>query len=481
MESQQVSVLIVGAGPTGLLLACELARYGMSFKIIDKKSEPTKTSNAAGIQPRTVELFADIGIANRFIDAGIPCQRMNFRYNNHTLLQFDVGTIDSLYKYILFLPQCDTEKLLSAHLNELGGKIDRSVEFLDFVEMDSGIKARLINQNGVEEWVMCDWLVGCDGAHSVVRNQAGIMFPGDEITEQFVVADGEMEMKQPLDEVNIFASDGTVLAAFPLGHDRYRIAANLLTPVVDKVVTDDQVKTLVSERSGKEVNVRSIHWASPFWIHSKMANAMRKGRVFLAGDAAHIHSPVGGQGMNTGIQDAYNLAWKLAYVLQEKVSERLLDSYQIERQQVIRKVVDTSDRLTKALIATNKLGIFLRNQVMRIINTQPWIKKKILMRLTQLDICYQGVGERFRDVVLEDGRHLHDYLDKKKFNIVLVGEVQASVISGLEERHGDRVSVVNIKQRFYGNKTAAVYVVRPDMYVCYQGSSHADTAAVMPA
>jgi 2-polyprenyl-6-methoxyphenol hydroxylase-like FAD-dependent oxidoreductase len=421
-------ILIVGAGPTGLMMACELARYHVPFRIVEQKLERTATSNAAGIQIRTLEIFSDIGIVDRFLEQGVECEGMQFSFDGKDIFNLSIDVADSIYKFILMLPQSDTEALLEAHLESMGFHVERNktlntlVEYEDYIDVIIGA-----------ERLQCSWVIGCDGAHSTVREMAGISFPGDDLEDRFVVSDVHVTGILHHNLVNAYANVGTVLAIFPLGKDRYRLAANLHGG--HKELSEYDVKTLVNTRAGKNVNVVSASWISPFWIHSKLAEKMRSGRIFLAGDAAHIHSPVGGQGMNTGVQDAYNLAWKLAYVLHGKADISLLDSYELERRPVIQEIEKNSERATKLMISKSRILASLRNLAFKFINSQLWLKKKIVMQLTQLAMRYANspiidyserapksapaVGERAPDVILSDGKHLHDYFNHTEYNALI--------------------------------------------------------------
>lgn len=428
-----ISVLIVGAGPTGLMMAYELARHGISFRIIDEKAEPTQTSNAAILQTRTLEIFKQLGIADDFLRQGQPVKSLRFHDKGKEYAHVDFDKIDSIYHYVLSLPQATTEKILEAKLLELHHSVERSRELVDIHVTYAEIEAGIRHHDGVREVIHCQYLLGCDGAHSRVRKASGFKFPGADINEQFVVADSAMDSFLRNDQIHIFSSHGYMLGVFPLGEGHYRLGGNLQLGYQRQLLTENDIRELVEARSSGQYHARSVSSISPFWIHSKMTDGMRNGNIFLLGDAAHIHSPVGGQGMNTGLQDAHNLAWKLALVIQGRANVLLLESYEEERIPVITNVVETTDRLTKLLLLSNPVLLFLRKQFMRLLFSIPAVTRYIAARMTQIKIRYQKslamdnrsdtsqglpVGERAPDVALNHTEYFYDYLNDTKHHLL---------------------------------------------------------------
>ncbi len=428
-------VLIVGAGPTGLMMACELARYGISFRIIDKKPERTLTSNAAGIQTRTLEILNHIGVGNTFIRNGLVCKSLNIYLDNLAPLKISFEHLDSLYRYILMLPQAETERIFISRLEEYHHHVERPLELTSIFKLaGDGYEATLKHPDGNIEKMTCDWIIGCDGAHSTLRDRCNMKFAGEDLQEQFMVADAVMDSFLPNNELHVFNSKGRALAVFPIGKNNYRLAANLHLEYQRQFFTEKEVKELVIDRGRKEFNVQSISWISPFWIHSKLVHQFRYDRIFLAGDAAHIHSPVGAQGMNTGIQDAYNLAWKLALVINKQAAPTLLDSYQAERYPIVKAIVKDTEKLTRFIISENVFFIWARNMIVRFLQNRKSFLNKIAMKMTQLSIDYQNSpiidyhtinrqspkpGMRTPDVQIQNGKHLFDYLQNPKHNILL--------------------------------------------------------------
>lgn len=382
-------VLIIGAGPTGLMMASILAHYGITFRIIDKKPERTLASNATWIQTRTLDLLDQMGILKKFLKIGQRCDAINFYEEGKFSSQLSLKYIDSIYPFILTLPQSKTEELLEEHLKELNYSVERDIELVDIQYDLDNVTSTLKFANGHTDAIISNWLIACDGANSIVREKCGFHFLGEDLTEQFMVADATINFSYiPKDEMHFFFDPGTVLAAFPLGSNRYRLAGNLQFDSPRKSFYEKEVIDMVQERAHGNYYVTDVSWVSPFWIHGKISESLRKGPIFLAGDAAHIYSPAGGQGMNTGIQDAYNLAWKLALVIQGKAKSSMLDSYQIERYPAIQEAVEQNEFYTKLALFDRNFLTKLKKFSSELSNNNP-LNTKIGNQLTQLNIKYE--------------------------------------------------------------------------------------------
>src|SRR5579883_46802 len=486
---KQISILIVGAGPTGLMMANELARHGVSFRLIDKKTERTSTSNATWIQSRTLEIFNHIGIVDRLLKRGHPCHALNVYIDGKRVTQISLKEIESFYPFVLMLPQSETEKLLTDHLQKLNGHVERGVELVDIQHQDKLIHAIVRNVDGKIETIVCDWLIASDGATSFVREKCNIFFGGEDLSEQFVVADSQIESYMSKNEVHLFFDVGTMFVASPMGGDRYRITANIHLPLPWQFFTEREVIEMAQERAHGEFYVKAASGISPFWIHGKAAKSMRFNSIFLVGDAAHIHSPLGGQGMNMGIQDAYNLAWKLALVIKGKAKPALLDSYQAERHPVAAEVIQKIEQLTKMILFDNDFLTKLKKFSDKL-SHHPELSKEIANQLSQVTICYQdspiihyqetaGVkspqpGERAPDIIVNN--NLHNVLlftglpakDKQSENIMEIQKwlnhyadlIKVHVVTG-DTKEGE------ILHRRYHIKTPAIYIIRPDNYIAY--------------
>lgn len=511
-----IPVLIIGAGPTGLMMACELERHDIPFRIIDKKSERTEGSNATWIQTRTLEIFDLIGMADRFLKIGHQCDAINFYAKGKQLTTIPLTQIDSSYPFILMLPQRDTERLLNKKLEESKIQVERSLELIDIKQTSDGVVSTIQLPNGETESVTSDWVIACDGATSTVREKCQIPFLGEEFPEQFMVADAKMSSFLPTNQIHVFFDKGTIFpdkstlfSAFPWGSNEYRLSANLYQEKPRKNFTELEIREVVAERTYGNYIVNSVSWISPFWIRAKMVDQMRHGSIFLAGDAAHIHSPVGGQGMNTGIQDAFNLAWKLALVIKGKAKPVLLDSYQTERFPVIKNVVTQTDFFTKMMIF-DKFFLSKLKKFSHQISDNPALLKEVSEELTQINIEYTNSvviddqlkpdeaspqpGERAPDVIIPDSKKLYHYFYNTLHNILLfTGDmpkedelikikelqkllnqkfsdfVQAFIITSKNLRDVDHIifDKNDVVHHRYHVKKPAIYIVRPDNYIAY--------------
>lgn len=336
MTGNRVDVLVVGAGPTGLSLAAELVAHGVTPRLIDRGHDRVHESRALAIQPRTLETLDRLGVTADLVAAGNPAVRLQLHAGHRALTVplFDLGLDDTAYPYLLFLSQAETERVLERHLTANGVQVGRDTELVDLSPGDALVTATLHHRDGAAETVTARYVVGCDGAHSTVRRQAGIPFRGSAYPQTFVLADCEVDGVEP-GAAHAFLSGQGLLFFFPLGQPAsWRLLA--MRPASDPTPPDAavslaEVQAIADAYTGSRVRLRDPVWMTNFRLHNRGATHYRAGRVFLAGDAAHIHSPAGAQGMNTGIQDAANLGWKLAHTLRGLVDPAALDTYEAER------------------------------------------------------------------------------------------------------------------------------------------------------
>lgn len=386
-----VRVLIAGAGPVGLTLAAELARHGVPVRIVDKAAARTDKSKALVLWSRTLELLERAGGVDRFLAAGIKAHGARISNGRQLIGEVGFDRIESPYPFALMIPQNETERLLETRLEELGCRVERQVELLSFEAHAGDVTATLRDIAGHEETVAADWLIGCDGAHSTVRHGLGFDFAGSTQPSDWVLADMRLDGLGVPDRLDIFWHRDGILAFFPIVGDRYRVVADL-GPADGKEKRADptlaEVQALVDQRGPGGVRLRDPIWLASFRINERKVRDYSAGRVFLAGDAAHIHSPAGGQGMNTGMQDAFNLAWKLALVVKGAARPSLLDSYSVERSAVGDRVLRTAGRMTDVAILRNPVAQAVRNTAARIVLGLSQVQRRMSDTLTELEIAY---------------------------------------------------------------------------------------------
>ncbi len=386
-------VLVVGAGPVGLTMAAELARYGIPVRIVDKAPHRSDRSKALVLWSRTLELLDRTGCGGSFLDAGHEVAAVNITAGAKRIAHVDLASVATPHPYALMLPQSETERLLEAHLQGLGVAVERQVEFVDLMPGSSEVAVTLRRPGGAVETLTVEWLIGCDGAHSAVRHAIGATFDGETLPSQWILADVRLGgLATPPSEMDMYWHADGVLALFPITPDRYRIIADLGAtrddaPVAEPTLAD--VQALVDRRGPGGVTVADPIWLSAFRINERMVASYRSGHVFLAGDAAHIHSPAGGQGMNTGMQDACNLAWKLALVCHGTgMADTLLDSYSIERHAVGRQVLDMTGRATSLAIVKSPVWQSVRNHVASLVFGLAPFRQAMTSMLSELSVGY---------------------------------------------------------------------------------------------
>jgi 2-polyprenyl-6-methoxyphenol hydroxylase-like FAD-dependent oxidoreductase len=366
-------VLVVGAGPTGLMLANQLGRRGVRAMIIDRHAGPSLQTRAIGVQARTLEIYAQLGIAARALELGKPGTGANLWAEGRKMARVPLGETGrgvTPYPYIFILGQDDNERLLGERLRDWGAAVQWNTELTRLVHAPDHVVAMLKHPDGTTRAIKVAWVAGCDGARSAVRELNGIGFPGAPYEHAFFVADTEATGSMVPDEVNVYLWRSGFHLFFPMrGQDHWRIVGILPAALSGKkdVRFDDVLPSMRGE-AGANLSFRNCSWFSVYRIHHRAAERFREGRCFLLGDAAHIHSPVGAQGMNTGLQDAYNLAWKLALAVKGPAAgganPRLLDSYEDERIPVARRLLDTTDRAFRLIVSDSWLAGLLRTKVL---------------------------------------------------------------------------------------------------------------------
>jgi 2-polyprenyl-6-methoxyphenol hydroxylase-like FAD-dependent oxidoreductase len=487
-----MDALVVGAGPTGLLMGAELARHGLACRVIDRDEHGATESRALAIQARTVEVFDDLGIADEALARGLHAGGINmWSGSGERLAHISFDAMDGPYPFVLDLPQSDTEALLERHLNDLGVQVERRTELVGF-EQDAGeVTATLRTPTG-DETVRTPWLLGCDGAHSAVRHGLGIGFEGESVDLDWGLADVAMQWSLEPREMHMFLSEEGLVAAFPMPEGRWRLICEMGAagdgppPSPDLAFFSETVRRRSGE-SGAEVT--DPRWLAAFRVSERQASEVREGRCFIAGDAAHVHSPAGGQGMNTGLQDAYNLAWKLALVQRGRAPEWVLDTYELERRPVATRVVKMTSVMFKAALVRSEAAQRLRDAVIRHLAGLAPVQRRLLHGVSERDINYRDsplVSEHHRplraphagDLAPDAGPSLRAAL-RGTAHVLLVfddraepGDVEAAY-PGVLETH---VFADPDAHEAYGG--AALCLVRPDGYIGYI-SGDADEGALL--
>jgi 2-polyprenyl-6-methoxyphenol hydroxylase-like FAD-dependent oxidoreductase len=497
-RTTDAEVLIAGAGPTGLVLALWLTRMGVKVRIVDKAMEAGKTSRALAVQVRTLELYRQMGLADAVVERGLKVEAVNFWAGDRKAaraLLADAGEGISPFPDPVIFPQDEHEKLLIERLSEAGVEVERGLELVDFEQDEAAVNAKCTTKDG--ETVTCSaaYICGCDGAHSVVRHKIGAGFPGGDYQHTFYVADAQVSGPIADGELHVAMEPTDFIAFFPMkGEGRARLVGTVRDdrlPEGRDLGWDDVSQDVLSRL---KVVVEKVNWFSTYRVHHRVADKFRDGRAFILGDAAHIHSPVGGQGMNTGIGDAINLAWKLAAALRERADDRLLDTYQPERIAFARKLVSTTDQLFVAATDSGGIARFVRTDLMP--KVAPFIARfdatrKFLFRtVSQTGVNYHGSrlsaggagyvrgGDRLAWVRLggEDGQDNFGLLDGLSWQVHVYGEPN----EGLEDACARRRLPLHAiswrpDMRKAGFMKDAAYLVRPDGYVAL-ADPHASAA-----
>ena len=385
-------VLIIGAGPVGLTMAAELTRYGLRVRIIDQAPEPTDKSKALVVWPRTLEHLDRLGLASTFVSTGLKATHGRFFARDVEIAEIALDIGNTPFPFALMIPQSETERLLTEHLASLSVTVERPVTLTAVTVDDTAVTVRLTGPNDRTETLTTPWLIGCDGAHSTVRHLLAAPFEGDTLPSNWVLADVHLTGPLTVDNVEIHLHSDGILGLFPITSTRFRVIANTSQTTENKDTTLAEIQTILDQRDGRGLHASDPIWLAAFHINERKVADFRHNRIFLAGDAAHIHSPAGGQGMNTGMQDAFNLAWKLALTHRNLVAEQstplLLDSYNAERSPVAAKVLKGSGALTRMATLDNTLLRSVRNSFIHFITGFEVVQQTLADNITELAISY---------------------------------------------------------------------------------------------
>jgi 2-polyprenyl-6-methoxyphenol hydroxylase-like FAD-dependent oxidoreductase len=493
MEDQMKrnDVLIIGAGPTGLVLALWLTELGVKVRIVDKAAEAGTTSRALAVQARTLELYRQLDLTDAVLKYGhrVPAVNLWVKGEPATRLSFErIGSDLTPYPFLHIFPQDQHERLLIERLERLGVSVERRTELASFTDEGERVIARLRGPAGQDETCEANYIAGCDGSHSTVRDTIGTGFPGGTYRQVFYVADVEAAGPPLNGELHVDLDEADFLGVFPLaGKGRARLIGTVRDERADRADTlkfED-----ISNRAIKhlKVDVQKVNWFSTYHVHHRVAEHFRKGRAFLLGDAAHIHSPAGGQGMNTGIGDAINLAWKLAAVVRGHAPDRLLGSYEAERIGFARRLVATTDRVFSFVTAEGRIADIIRTRVAPVLiptaMTFEGAREFLFRTVSQITLNYRGGplsvgaaghvngGDRLPWVSI-DGKDNFEPLTAMSWQVHVYGSATAE-LSAWCASHAVPLHVFSWRPEHEAAGLArdAIYLLRPDTYVALADTS----------
>lgn len=441
------SVVIVGAGPSGLMMAAQLLRFGIHPVIIDSKTALSTESRALAVQARSLEILRQMNLDTIALQEGNAAKGMILHRDTEEIASIDLSTLGegkSQFPFVLILEQSKTERILSDYLTSQTCPIYWNTQLLDVHQTDRSVNVK-VNRNNSEEILSCDWLIGADGASSRVRKSLNIPFMGGTYQHKFFLADVEIRGGASFDAIRVFLKENGFTGIFPMKDSNYRFIGVLPASLGQKEnLSFDDLRPYLTYNLGFPMTEECCKWFSVYQLHHRMADRFSSQRCFLIGDAAHVHSPLGGQGMNTGLQDAYNLAWKLAGVLQKKYPERILDTYSKERMSIAKNLLKTTDRLFTIAIGKNWLVQKLRNLVLPLVLNRlrrlDVVNKKLFGLISQTGISYREsplslhhsqtknikAGDRlpfikFYDEKLKQETDLHSWCKHLGFTLIVVG------------------------------------------------------------
>jgi 2-polyprenyl-6-methoxyphenol hydroxylase-like FAD-dependent oxidoreductase len=509
ITEQHTKVLIVGAGPSGLMMASQLLRYGIQPIIIDNKQGPTSHSNALAVQARSLEIYRQMGVVDKVITHGKQTKGISF--NQHakqvSSLSFNnAGDGLTAYPYILLYQQSKNERLLLDYLTLNCCPVYWDTSLISLQQKTDCVEAQLRNGNG-EYPLTCDWIIGAGGAHSTVRKQLQIPFKGDTYPSFFYLADLKLDTTFLTgDTVQLYLGKHDLAGFFPMPEDDcYRIIGNLPAEFGEREdIKVEDILPYLSVLTGSSVKIVENNWFTTYKLHHRMADKFRDQRCFLVGDAAHIHSPVGGQGMNTGLQDAYNLAWKLAGVINGHIKANILDSYASERMPVAKALLNTTDKAFNIIMSANWFIGLIKKWILPKVLNSAWKSKKLrtlfFKAVSQIAISYRDsnvslhlskgtqikAGDRLPYLKVFDEKKeietdLHEWCSKPGFTLIILGKFDELYLFTLAKWITNKYpGILNFFYLPPSGKNVEVFnaleadphrqkgiIVRPDMYIGY--------------
>jgi 2-polyprenyl-6-methoxyphenol hydroxylase-like FAD-dependent oxidoreductase len=503
-------VLIVGAGPTGLMMACQLAIHQVSFRIIDKNTTSSQNSGALIVQARTLEIFEQMGIATEAIKEGIVADRINILYNAKKIAStqiHDIGRNLSQFPYLLMLEQSKTEKLLLKFITDRGHTVERGKQFKSFFQDKDVISTTVVKPDATEQIIKSKYIVAADGSNSSIRNFLDIPFKGKTYSKPIFILDCDAISELSPGVISFAFSRTSVAGFFPLQGGRWRVDGTFPKRLKkSKTVTLETVTKGLQRWNNLNFIMHDTEWFSVSHSNQKYARTIRVGNCFLAGDSAHVHTPVGAQGMNTGLQDAHNLAWKLAFVIQQKANPELLDTYSEERLGISRGFAHYSDAVFKFVTRTNIISSLFRTIILKLFFTKifPALQNREKSRLrffksiSQINNQYKPGNGKVKDsksqflggapkpghrfpyfdfVHNTKSTNSHQILDVSGFTLLALADEITPELKVIAEKYS--LNVVLLKQlpeteiiyAKLGIRNTGYYLVRPDMYIALRSAT----------
>ncbi len=500
-------VLIVGAGPSGLMMAAQLLRYGIQPIIIDGKKGPTAQSRALAVQARSMEIYRQMGLADQALQEGIQAETISIQNDKEEMVRFslqNLGQDATPFPFVHLLEQSKNERLLLGFLTLNCCPVYWNTTLTGFSQDETSIKAHL-KSDDKRSIVIADWLIGADGTPSGVRKQLQINFKGDAYANRFYLADVEFDQSFIEKQITLKTGNASFTGFFPMkGLNRFRVVATLPKAFTDREeVRFEEVEADLAKSLPAKATIKKCHAFSIYKLHHRMAEKFRDKRSFIIGDAAHIHSPVGGQGMNTGLQDAYNLAWKLAGVINQELQSTILESYAAERMPVARKLLQTTDRFFNLINSQNAFNRFFRNNILPKLIRFFWKQEKFrafgFKMVSQIGIDYREskinlnlskaenmkAGDRLPFIKIFDEKKkqetdLHAWCSKPGFTLIALGKLKENDLFNLAKWITQKYPQLNFFYLPFSVKNKSVFdcfelkedqhkaiIVRPDMYIGY--------------
>ncbi len=497
MTAPTTDVAIVGAGPTGLMLACQLARFGVGFVVIDANPGITEFSKALAVQARTLEIYEQMGIAAAAVARGAVARKARMLVGGTVRAELplgDIGRGQSPYPFVLMLAQSENEELLYDYLRRNGHDVRWRTKLETLAQDATGVTATVSSADGGPSTIRAKYLVGCDGAKSTVRHALGLAFVGSTFGRLYYVADARVDWSLPHDALHLCLSPNVFTAFFPMrGEHRYRMVGTFPddAPYEEGAVPYDAIARQIEREAKLPLRISDVSWFSTYKVYARRVEHFGRGRCFVAGDAAHIHSPAGGQGMNTGLQDSYNLAWKLAWVLDGFADPRLLATYDEERLPNAKRLLRTTDRLFAVAAGSRSvlgpLRTTLLPPVARLLFRVPRLRAAIFRLISQIGISYRAssLGDRSADrsfrvkagdrmpYVDVDGRSIYAHFTEPRFHLVSFTDESRRAAATADDVEGELarrldVAVVpltgDVRDAFGATRPFSV-LVRPDAHL----------------